>query len=201
MVNLPHKAENPTTKNPQPRLVVIAAPSGAGKTTLCEMLLKEFSNFALSISTTTRPKRPQEENGVHYHFVSPAEFQRKIDQGDFAEWAEVHGNRYGTSKSVIDSALKNQKHLLFDIDIQGAMSLLKHYGNRVLLIFIHPPSMEILERRLRDRKGDSPEAIEKRLQNAYNEVAWSRKFQYQITNDDLAKAYHELKAILQKECQ
>lgn len=185
----------------QPRLVVLAAPSGAGKTTLCEMLLKEFPKFTLSISTTTRGKRPNEEAGTHYHFVTREEFQKKIDLGDFAEWAEVHGNRYGTSKSVIDAALKQGKHLLFDIDVQGAMSLQKHYGNRVLLIFIHPPSMAILEKRLRDRKGDSPEAIEKRLQNAYNEVAWSQKFQYQLTNDDLPKTYSELKKIIEKECQ
>lgn len=192
MVSLLHKN--------QPRLVVIAAPSGTGKTTLCEMLLKEFPNFTLSISTTTRSQRPNEKAGTHYHFVTREEFQKKIERGDFAEHAEVHGNLYGTSKKVVEEAIQSGKHLLFDIDVQGAMSLLKHYGNRVLLVFIHPPSMQILEQRLRDRKGDSLQAIEKRLQNAYNEVAWSPKFQYQITNDDLRRAYQELKQIIQKEC-
>lgn len=164
------------------------------------MLLKEFPKFTLSVSTTTRPQRPNEKDGVHYHFVSLEEFQRRLDHGDFAEHAEVHGNRYGTSKSVIERALRDDKHVLFDIDIQGAMSLLKHYGARVLLIFVHPPSMQVLEQRLRDRKGDSAQAIEKRLRNAYDEVQWSQKFHYQITNDDLPRAFQELKQIIQKEC-
>jgi guanylate kinase len=184
-----------------PRLIVISAPSGAGKTTLCEMLLKEFSSIALSISTTTRPRRPNEKEGVHYHYVTKDQFQKKIDHGDFAEWAEVHGNRYGSSKTTIEENLKKGKHVLFDIDVQGAMSLLKAYGDRVLLIFIHPPSMQELEQRLVNRKSDSAATIEKRLENAYSEVQWSEKFDYQILNDDLVKAYQSLKKIFQKECE
>jgi len=184
----------------QPRLLIISAPSGAGKTTLCEMLIKEFSSIRLSISTTTRPPRPYEKEGVHYFFVPVSEFQRRIDAGDFAEWAEVHGNRYGTSKTAIDRALKDGKHLLFDIDVQGAMNLKKQFGGRAVLIFIHPPSMKVLQARLLARKGDSLPSIESRLQNAYNELEWSKSFDYQITNDDLTTAYRELSEIIKKEC-
>lgn len=186
---------------PQPRLIIISAPSGAGKTTLCDLLLKDFPQIKQSISTTTRPKRPHEQNGVHYFFISAAEFESKRVQGDFAEWAEVHGNLYGTSKSTINSILGEGKHVLFAIDFQGALSLKKIYQSRALLIFIHPPSMEELAHRLIQRKGDSPEAIEKRLKNAYTEVAWSQKFDYQITNDNLTTAYQNLRKIILEECQ
>jgi len=184
-----------------PRLIVISAPSGAGKTTLCEMLLKEFSSsITLSISTTTRPRRHYETEGVHYHFVSKDEFCRQADRGDFAEWAEVHGNLYGTLKATIDTNLAKGQHILFDIDVQGAMSLLEHYPDRVLSIFIHPPSLVILEDRLRKRQSESGTSIETRLQNAYNELGWSQKFDYQILNDDLQKAYTKLKTLVEKEC-
>jgi guanylate kinase len=185
---------------PTERLVVVSAPSGAGKTTLCEMLIRDFPNIRLSISTTTRPRRPTEKDGIHYQFVSPEGFQQKIDAGEFAEWAEVHGHSYGTSKRTIENALAAGKNVLFDIDVQGAMNLQKQYGERVLLIFILPPSIAELEQRLRNRKGDSPASIEKRLKNAYNELEWGKKFDYQITNDHLDRAYQELKEILRKEC-
>ena len=183
-----------------PRLIVLSAPSVAGKTTLCDLLLKDFKDITLSVSTTTRPMRPYEKEGVHYHFVTPEVFQAKIKANDFAEWAKVHENLYGTSKSVVDAALAAGKRVLFDIDVQGAMSLLNAYKDKVLLVFSHPPSMQELEKRLRDRKGDSLESIEKRLQNAYNEVGWSSKFDYQITNDNLEKAYRELKSTVLQEC-
>lgn len=187
-------------KAPQPRLVIIAAPSGAGKTTLCERLVRENTKVCLSVSTTTRPRRPYETHGTHYHFVTPEQFQEKIDAGDFAEWAEVHGRRYGTDRKVIEKALADGKHVLFDIDVQGAMNLRKLYGNRTVLVFINPPSLEILEERLRNRKGDSAESIETRLRNAYNELRWRDKFDYQIVNDDLERAYAELQALIKKEC-
>ncbi|MBI3295721.1 MAG: guanylate kinase [Deltaproteobacteria bacterium] len=190
-----------TSKTPLPRLIILSAPSGAGKTTLCERLLKEFPTVQLSISTTTRPQRPNETQGVHYFFVTPDEFKAQQTAGNFAEWAEVHRNFYGSSREQIEKALTNGKHVLFDIDVQGAKSLQKAYGDRVLLIFIHPPSMKELEKRLVDRKGDSPQAIETRLRNAYNEVEWSRIFDYQILNDQLDRAYKELQSIFRKECQ
>lgn len=186
---------------PQPRLIIISAPSGAGKTTLCELLLKDFPQITQSISTTTRPQRPHEQNGVHYFFISASEFEAKKQAGDFAEWAEVHGNLYGTSKTTIETLLKKGHHVLFAIDVQGALSLKQLYPSRALLIFVHPPSMRELEKRLIARKGDTPQSIEKRLKNAYTEVAWSQKFDYQIVNDDLQTAYQQLKKIILSECQ
>jgi len=186
---------------PQPRLIIISAPSGAGKTTLCDLLLKEFPRIKQSISTTTRPRRPHEQNGVHYFFISQTEFETKRTQGEFAEWAEVHGNLYGTSTKTIETILYAGNHVLFAIDVQGALNLKKLYDKRALLIFIHPPSMEELQKRLIQRKGDSPEAIENRLKNAYSEVAWSQKFDYQIINDNLETAYQQLRQIIVRECQ
>jgi len=163
-------------------------------------LIKEFSSIGLSVSTTTRPKRPNEQDGVHYRFVTREDFKASVDRGEFAEWAVVHTHWYGTPKTEIDNRIAAGKHILFDIDVQGAMNLKKQYKERALLIFIHPPSVEVLKERLVNRKGDSLPSIETRLQNAYNELEWSKSFDYQITNDDLAKAYRDLKEIVKKEC-
>ena len=184
----------------KPRLIVVSAPSGAGKSTLCEMLIKEFPQIRLSISNTTRPQRPHEVDGKHYYFVSKEEFAKKVKRGEFAEHAEVHGNSYGTLKATIESCLAEGKHVLFPIDVQGAMSLKKLYPDRVLLLFIRPPSMEVLQKRLVGRNDESLPSIETRLHNAYNELEWSKSFDYQIVNDDLNRAYQELKQILEKEC-
>ena len=189
-----------TQHTPLPRLVVISAPSGAGKTTLSSMLLKEFPQLQRSVSTTTRPKRPNEVEGTHYHFVDDETFQVKIQKNQFAEWALVHGRRYGTMRTTIDSLLQEGKNPVFDIDVQGAMNLKSLYGDRVLLVFIHPPSMEALKERLVQRKGDSAESIENRIKNAYSEIQWSQKYDYQITNDNLERAFQELKTIIQREC-
>lgn len=184
-----------------PRLIILSAPSGAGKTTLCERLIQEFPDtIKLSISTTTRAKRPYEQEGTHYFFVTREEFDKRVQANEFAEWAEVHGNRYGTSKRTVEKFLAEGKNVLFDIDVQGAMSLKKLYPDRVLLIFVLPPSLEELEKRLRARKSDPGQSIETRLRNAYNELGWSEKFDFRITNDDLARAYQELKALVKREC-
>ena len=126
----------------KPRLIVISAPSGAGKTTLCEMLIKEFSDqVGLSISMTTRPKRPTETDGIHYHFVTPEKFQQSVTKGELAEHAQVHGNLYGTPKSEIDKHLGAGRNVLFDIDVQGAEALKRLFPSQTVVVFIFPPSI------------------------------------------------------------
>jgi guanylate kinase len=179
-----------------PLLVIVSAPSGAGKTTLCARLLKDFPQFlTLSISTTTRAPRGTEKNGVEYFFVSQAEFKSGIDRNEFAEWAEVHGNYYGTSRAVIEQAFSKNLNVLLDIDVQGAESLRKAYPGKTLLIFIAPPSIDTLKERLDGRGTETAEAIQKRIKNAEKELERSHVFDHAITNDDLDKAYQKLKSI------
>ncbi len=180
------------------KLIVISAPSGGGKTTLCMQLLRDFPELALSISCTTRAPRGSEKDGKEYFFITPEEFKAKIGQGDFAEWAEVHGNFYGTSKSAVDKTLASNKSVLLDIDVQGAASLKKSYGARCVTIFIAPPSIDELEQRLRKRKTDSESTIQKRLKNARTELARQSEFDHQIINDTLERAYTELLSLVQK---
>lgn len=181
-----------------PRLVVISAPSGAGKTTLCARLLKEIPELTLSISTTTRAPRGQEKDGVEYHFSDAGRFEDMIARGLFAEWAKVHDNYYGTSKALIESAFANGKSVLLDIDVQGAAQLRKSFPDRSTLVFISPPDMETLESRLRARGTESEEIIQKRLQNSRQEMKESEKFDRVIVNDDLERAYRELASFVGK---
>ncbi len=191
--------KNDATNPVHPRLVVLSAPSGAGKSTLCELLLKEFPNLVLSISSTTRPRRAYEKEGVHYFFLSTAEFEKRLAAGEFVEWANVHNHLYGTSHQQVQQLLSSNKNVLFDVDVQGAMNLLKHYGSQVLLIFVRPPSMAVLAQRLKKR-NESPADIETRLRNAYNELEWTKRYDYTIVNDSLDRAFKELKEIITKEC-
>lgn len=181
------------------KLIVISAPSGAGKTTLCQRLLEDFPQLVLSISTTTRPPRGQEKHGREYFFTSKQEFEQMIREGRFAEWALVHGNYYGTSREVIENSFRRGKHVLLDIDVQGAESLRKAYPEQSFTVFISPPSLEVLESRLRGRKTDSEEAIHKRMKNAEQEMKDAPKFHYIIINDDLERAYQELRAAVEKQ--
>ncbi len=178
------------------KLVIISAPSGTGKTTLCDRLLKEIPELILSISTTTRAPRGAEKNEVHYFFVTHEAFKAQIANNGFAEWAEVHGNFYGTSRSFISQAFNQGKSLLLDIDVQGAAQLKKGYPNETVQIFLEPPSMKELERRLRSRGTDSEDTIQKRLKAAINEMAAKDHFDHVIVNDDLEKSYLELAAII-----
>lgn len=188
MANLSHPAT--------PRLIVISAPSGAGKTTLCARLLADFSSLKLSISTTTRAPRGQEQDGREYYFVDRATFEREIREGHFAEWAQVHGNYYGTSKRILDGFLSMGFSALLDIDVQGADSLKKSYGARCSTIFIAPPSIEILEARLRARGTDSEESIQRRMKNSREEMARASEFDHQLTNDDLDGTYLRLNRLV-----
>jgi guanylate kinase len=184
------------TKSPKSRLFVVAAPSGTGKTTLCARLLKETPELMLSVSTTTRAPRGKERDGVDYHFISTDEFKKAIKADGFAEWAEVHGNFYGTHKKTIQKAFDAGKSLLLDIDVQGADSLKKSFPAETIRIFLQPPSMEELERRLRSRGTDSEESIQKRLLAAEKEMEHMDHFDHVIVNDDLEKAYFALSGIV-----
>lgn len=181
------------------KLIVISAPSGAGKTTLCQRLLRDFPNLMLSISSTTRAPRGKEEHGRDYFFLSKEEFKKNIDTDRFAEWAQVHGNYYGTSKDVIEQAFAKGKSVLLDIDVQGAESLRKSYPKHCFTIFISPPNLKELEARLRARGTDSEAIILKRLKNAQSEIAGSAHFDRVVVNDDLERAYAELKNLISKQ--
>ena len=177
-------------------LFVVSSPSGAGKTTLSHKLLEEYKRaLQFSVSYTTRPKRPGEQEGVDYHFVNAVTFQSMIDAGEFAESAEVHGHRYGTPMFAVREALDRGRDVLFDIDWQGGTALAAKFPKETVLIFVLPPSMAELERRLRRRATDTDIVIERRLRAARQEVKHFSEYKYLIRNDDLSQAYEELRAI------
>lgn len=178
----------------RPSLIIVAAPSGTGKSTLCKRLLAELKDkLIFSISSTTRTPRGQELHGREYYFLTKEEFESQIQKNRFAEWAKVHDNYYGTSKDAIEASFEKGKSVLLDIDVQGARQLRQHYPQRSVLVFIAPPSYEELERRLRARGTDSEEVIQKRLKNARGEMAEQDWFDTIIVNDDLEIAYQNLK--------
>lgn len=179
-------------------LFVISAPSGAGKTTVCHRVLESIPDLAYSISHTTRPPRYGEKDGVDYFFVSEDEFLRMRERKDFLEWALVHNNYYGTAKRQINDCLGSGKDILLDIDVQGARQV-RDQLSEAILIFILPPSWEVLEERLRKRQSDDEEALKLRMANARNEVRAVREYDYVIINDDLDEAVRNFTAIVQAE--
>jgi guanylate kinase len=176
-------------------LFIISAPSGAGKTTLCKEVVDIFQNLRHSVSYTTRSPRPGEVHGRDYIFVSPAEFERMIRAGEFAEWAEVHGNLYGTAIKTLEDYSTRGIDVILDIDCQGARQLKERYGEGVF-IFILPPSFHELRRRLDIRNSDSNEVKERRIRNAADEIKELGWYDYIIVNDVFSKAVEELKSIL-----
>ncbi|WP_372806236.1 guanylate kinase [Pontiella sp.] len=188
----------------RPLMLVVSAPSGAGKSTLCNRLVDEFPKVVYSVSCTTREPRGEEKDGEHYYFLSKKEFKERIKNGEFLEFAKVHGNYYGTLEDTVLYAMEEGNHVLLDIDVQGAKQLReslvrldpRHPIRRGFTdIFISPPSMEELEKRLRGRATDEEKVIQKRLENAAAEMACRNEYTFQIVNDDLDKAYHELKSV------
>ena len=183
----------------QPKLIVFTAPSGAGKTTLVQHLLKVRNDLAFSISATTRSPRYGEHNGMHYYFLTNTEFNKKIDDGDFIEYEEVYENQYyGTMKSKVEELLAMGKNVLFDIDVKGAVNIKKYYGDRCLTIFVKPPSEEVLFDRLRGRKTEDDDSLKKRISRAREELTYERKFDLSITNDDLQTALLETEQVVDK---
>jgi len=179
-------------------LFVVSAPSGTGKTTLCRAMLQVFPDLLFSISYTTRPMRPGDQNGRDYHFVSPAEFQKMIEHGDFAEWAEIYGHRYGTSGVILNQAREEGRDVILDIDGQGARQLREKEVTGVF-IFLLPPSIGELQRRLANRKTEGKEALVERLQKARMEMAEAAWYDYWILNDNLEEAKERLKGVIQAE--
>ncbi len=178
--------------------IVVAAPSGAGKTTVCRSLVEGDAKLAFSVSHTTRPRRPGETEGVDYHYVSRAEFERLVAAGAFLEWAEYSGNLYGTSWAAVDAPLGAGRDVLLEIEVQGARQVRARLPEAIL-VFLIPPSLGVLEERLRTRGTDEPEEIERRLAIARRELAALDLFDYAVVNDALADAVERLREIVAAE--
>jgi guanylate kinase len=177
-------------------MLVVSSPSGAGKTTLTRNLLAQEKNISLSISVTTRERRHSEIDGVHYHFISMPEFVAMRDAGGLLEWAEVHGNCYGTPREPVETALAGGHDMLFDIDWQGTRQLYRAMRNDIVSVFVLPPSAAELKSRLERRAEDSAETIARRLRNAIEEIAHWNEYDHVLVNDDLDRSFAALRQIL-----
>ncbi|MBS9477946.1 guanylate kinase [Ancylobacter radicis] len=180
-------------------MLVLSSPSGAGKSTLAQLLLKEHPEMHLSVSVTTRERRPSEVEGIHYHFIKRERFEKLRDAGDLLESAEVHGNFYGTPREPVENALTAGKDVLFDIDYQGTLQLYEKMRTDIVGVFILPPSAHELKTRLERRAEDASGVIEKRLKNARTEIAHWREYDYVLVNEDLNTTFNSLQAILAAE--
>lgn len=181
-------------------LFVIAAPSGAGKTTIVKELLKRNKELVFSVSATTRSKRKGEIDGVDYFYLSKDEFRKKVDEGDLVEYELLfNGDYYGTLRSFVNSNMALGKDLIFDIDVKGALSLKRIYGDSALLIFIEPPDIETLKDRLKGRGTETKEQIEERIKRVELEMNEANKFDKVVVNDDLEKAVNEIQTIIKKQ--
>ncbi|HEY2758971.1 MAG TPA: guanylate kinase [Pseudolabrys sp.] len=180
-------------------MLVLSSPSGAGKTTLTRYLLEQEQKVVLSVSVTTRERRPSEIDGVHYLFRSKRQFEVMRDSGDLLEWAEVHGNYYGTPREPVEKALAEGRDVLFDIDWQGTRQLLDKMRDDVVTVFVLPPSADELKARLERRAEDSAQVIAQRLQNAIEEISHWREYDYILVNRDLNESFARLRAILTAE--
>jgi guanylate kinase len=172
------------------KLIIFSAPSGAGKTTLVRHLLEiPALNLAFSVSATSRAKRVYEEDGKDYFFITPEQFRKKVEYGEFLEWEEVYENQfYGTLKAEVDSLLKKGKNVIFDIDVEGGMNLKRIYGKEALAIFVKPPSIKHLEERLNTRSSEDEESLKTRLEKAVSELEYAPQFDKVLLNDKLDKA-------------
>lgn len=185
------------------KLIIFSAPSGSGKSTIINYLLQQPLNLAFSISATSRPPRGTEQNGVEYFFLTPEEFRQRIAKGDFLEYEEVYPDRfYGTLKEQVEKQLAEGQNVIFDVDVVGGCNIKRFYGDRALSVFIQPPSIEELRRRLVGRASDAPEVIETRIAKAEYELGFAPKFDRVIVNDKLEQAQAEtlqvIKAFLEE---
>jgi len=181
------------------KIIVLTSPSGGGKTTVVHHLMRQYSNLGFSVSVTTRAIRPDETEGVDYYYVSPERFQELITEGAFVEHEMVYpGQYYGTLRSEVERIWAQQQHVLFDIDVKGAVSIKKMYGEQSIIIFIKPPSFEILKERLMRRKSESAESIEKRLKKAELELQYEHVFDYILINDELDVTCKEAELVVER---
>ena len=180
------------------KLYVFSAPSGSGKTTIVRDVLKNFPEFVFSVSATTRKRRSTEKEGVDYFFISEEEFQRKIDTGEFVEWKKFYDYYYGTLKNFVDGNLAKGLSTVFEVDVKGALSIKKAYKNSVL-IFIAPPSIDVLKDRLIKRNTETDEDLKKRIERAEMELGFKDQFDYVVSNVNLEEAKKEVKKIIEKE--
>jgi guanylate kinase len=194
----PASTDQPT-RDRRGLLVVLSSPSGAGKTTISRSLLELDSEIRMSVSVTTRPKRNGETEGFDYYFVDDAEFDRMIDAAEFVEWASVFGYRYGTPKAPVKAALKDGRDILFDIDWQGARQLEPDFGEHLVTIFLLPPSMAELERRLHSRGTDSEAVIADRMRRAADEIEHWAEYEYVLVNRDQEECLRQVHAIIAAE--
>ena len=185
-------------KKKKGKIIIIVAPSGTGKSTLMKRVRSDFLDLSESVSYTTRDKRPGEIDGEDYHFISKEKFESMVEEGDFIEWAMVHGECKGTSKSFVEQKLTIGEDLIFDLDVQGADSFKNYFKDEAKAIFIEPPSLSILEKRLRNRGTESEESIETRLANAKIELSRKDDYDYKILNDVIDNAYNELRDLIIK---
>jgi guanylate kinase len=181
------------------KLIVVSAPSGAGKTTIVKAILAKYPSLLFSVSATTRPIRSGETEGRDYFFLPREEFERRIKAGQLVEWEEIYGNLYGTLKSEVDKALSAGKTMLFDIDVKGAISIKRHYPSDAVLIFVKPPSFEVLRSRLLNRKTEDEATIKRRLHRVPMELETGNQFDYQVVNNDLQTAVQEVEQIVAKQ--
>ncbi|MCL6706823.1 guanylate kinase [Pseudomonas sp. R2.Fl] len=180
-------------------MLVLSSPSGAGKSTIARTLLEKDRSIGISVSVTTRERRHSEIEGVHYHFVSKREFERQRDSDSLLEWAEVHGNFYGTPREPVERAMAEGRDMLFDVDWQGAQQMQDKMGADIVSIFILPPTMAELQSRLHRRAEDSEDVIQTRLANSRAEIAHWREYDYVIVNDDLNNAFDAVQSIVKAE--
>lgn len=181
------------------KAILFSAPSGCGKTTIIKELMQYFDCFDFSISATSRKPRGEEVDGRDYYFLSHDDFKARVDKGDFLEWEEVYqGTCYGTLKSEVERIWNNGKVIVFDVDVNGGKNIKRYFGSDALSVFVMPPSIEVLEQRLRSRGTDSEEAIVKRLGRSAEELRQAPHFDVTIVNDDLQRAVNEAKQIIEK---
>lgn len=190
---------DPPPSDPR-RIVVLSAPSGAGKTTIAHRLLERNPGWRFSVSATTRGRRPNEVDGEDYHFLSVEEFQKKAAEGDLVEWEEIYGNYYGTLRSEVERLLVpgNPGRIIFDVDVKGAMAIRQAFPEDALLIFIAPPSIEEMQRRLLARRTENPESVRRRIDRAGMEMAMREHFDHTVINDDVDRAVAEIESLLQQ---